>query len=229
MEFPDVDGDFVSDWIASMDGMIFCSNLVKRPDNSTAKKQRSKRVRREEFLNIDYTRTAWAQMIRNPLVKFPDNRYGRQFRRRFRVPFQLFEILVKICTDKNVFGIKQPTRAKIPIEIKLLCCLRVLGRDDCCEAIEEFSEVPEKTVWWFFKIFLKNFPAVLFKEVIKVPKEGIELQNVMNVYRKMGFPGAVGSVDATHIRWHMCPVEFVHAATGKEKYPAAATAVFCIT
>ena len=45
---------------------------------------------------------------------------------------------------------------------------------------------------------------------------------VMNVYRKMGFPGAVGSVNATHIRWHMCPVEFVHAATGKEKYPSVA-------
>jgi hypothetical protein len=87
--------------------------------------------------------------------------------------------------------------------------------------------VPEKTVWWFFKIFLKNFPRVLFKDVIRLPREGVELEKVMNVYRKMGFPGAVGSVDATHIRWHMCPVEFVHAATGKEKYPSVAFQV-CI-
>ena len=50
----------------------------------------------------------------------------------------------------------------------------------------------------------------------------------MNVYYKMGFPGAVGSVDATHIRWHMCPVEFVHAATGKEKHPSVAFQVLSL-
>ena len=63
--------------------------------------------------------------------------------------------------------------------------------------------MPEKTVWWFFKIFLRNFPIALFNNVIKLPKKGDELLKVMNVYRKMGFQGAVGSVDATHIRWHI--------------------------
>ena len=57
----------------------------------------------------------------------------------------------------------------------------------------------------------------------------MELQSVMKVYEKMGFPGAVGSVDATHIRWHQCPVEFVHAATGKEKYPSVAFQVTYVT
>ena len=202
--------------------MIFCSNLLNRPEGIPPKPKRAKRVRREEFISIDYTTISWGLVIRNPLVRFPDNRYGRQFRRRFRIPFQLFEIHVKICREKNVFGIKQPSRTRIPIEIILLCCLRILGRDDCCDAIKEMSDVPEKTVWWFFKIFLINFPKTLFKDVIRFLREGVELQNVMRVYQKMGFPGAVGSVDATHIRWHQCPVEFVHAATGKEKYPSVA-------
>lgn len=47
---------------------------------------------------------------------------------------------------------------------------------------------------------MRNFPTALFKKVIELPKEGDELLKVMNVYCKMGFPGAVGSVDATHIR-----------------------------
>ena len=67
-----------------------------------------------------------------------------------------------------------------------------------------------------------QLPSSSLKDVIRVPREGVELQSVMKVYQKMGFPGAVGSVDATHIRWHQCPVEFVHAATGKEKYPSVA-------
>jgi Plant transposon protein len=69
---------------------------------------------------------------------------------------------------------------------------------------------------------------VIRLEGVELEREGVELEKVMNVYRKMGFPGAVGSVDATHIRWHMCPVEFVHAATGKEKYPSVAFQV-CLT
>lgn len=109
-----------------------------------------------------------------------------------------------------------------PVDIKLLCCLRILGRDDCFDAIEEHSNVPEKTVWWIFKIFLRNFSMCLKDRVVRPPKEGIELSKVMQVYTKMGFPGAIGSVDATHIRWHMCPVDKVHLATGKEKYPSVA-------
>ena len=62
-------------------------------------------------------------MIRNPLVKFPDNRFGKQFRMRFRVSFQLYEILVDICRDQNIFGIKNTARVKIPIEVKLLSYL----------------------------------------------------------------------------------------------------------
>ena len=77
-------------------------------------------------------------------------------------------------------------------------------------------------------VFLRNFPIALFSNVIKLPKEGDELSIVMNVYRKMGFPGAVGSVDATHIRWHMCPVEYVHAATDIGKYHSVAFQVLIL-
>lgn len=177
---------------------------------------------RQEFKDLDYTKTTWGTLIRNPLVKFPDNRHGKLFKRQFRVPLQLYEIIVSLCKDKNVFGEKVGSRVKVPIEIKLLCCLRVLGRDECFCSIEEMSDVPEKTVWWFFKTFIINFPKCLKNEVLRPPKEGVELAKVMNVYTKMGFPGAVGSVDATHVRWHMCPVEKVHLAQGKEKYPSVA-------
>jgi hypothetical protein len=85
-------------------------------------------------------------MIRNPGLKCPNTQLGATFRRKFCVPFQLFEILVKICGDNNVFQIKDLSRVKIPIGKKVLCCFRVLGRDDCCDAIEELPAVPEKTV-----------------------------------------------------------------------------------
>ena len=227
MDFSEIDSNLIREWITSPSAQLLSSSLFPVHHVEPTKKRKAPEMR-EEFKNIDYSKTKWGLMIRNPLVKFPDNRHGRLFRRRFRIPFQLFEILVKICTEKNIFEVKDISRVKIPIQIKLLCCLRVLGRDNCFDAIEEMSDVPEKTVWWFFKTFLVNFTKTLLHEVVRPPKEGEELSKVMRVYTKMGFPGAVGSVDATHIRWHMCPVEKVHLATGKEKYPSVAFQVGCM-
>ena len=221
MDFSRVDSDFLRSWIITPAAQQVTAKFLPVNLNSPNRKRKSPEAR-DEFRKVDYTKTKWGLLIGNPLVRFPDNRYGKQFRRRFRLPFQLFEILVDICRDKNIFNVRDLSRVKIPIEIKLLCCLRVLGRDECFDSIEDMSDVPEKTVWWFFKTFISNFPKALLNDVIKPPKEGVELQKVMNVYTRMGFPGAVGSVDATHIRWHMCPVEKVHLATGKEKYPSVA-------
>ena len=68
MEFPPINEEYVNSWIASEDGMIFCSNLLKRPEGVAPKPKRAKRVRREEFIGIDYTKTSWGLVIRNPLV-----------------------------------------------------------------------------------------------------------------------------------------------------------------
>ena len=212
----------VSAWLLTAEGIEAMAELAAEEEGEEVPERRKRKSpeHREEFKNIDYTKTNWGKMIRNPLVKDPNSRFGKLFRRRFRVPFQLFEFLVQLCTDHNIFCVKDLHKVKIPVEIKLLCCLRVLGRDDCFDAIEEMSDVPEKTVYQFFKVFIVRFPECLKSETIKVPAEGEELDRVMHVYAKMGFPGAVGSVDATHVRWHMCPVDFRHLATGKEKYPS---------
>jgi hypothetical protein len=85
---------------------------------------------------LDYlTESRWGRLIAHPLVHDPQSRQGRLFRRRFRVPFPVFLQLVKDCKDKNVFG---RTRI-IPVEIKVLCSLRMLGRDELCDTISELS------------------------------------------------------------------------------------------
>ena len=145
MDFSECDSDLVRKWIASPSALSLSSSFFPVHKVGPTKKRKSPELR-EEFKNIDYSKTKWGLLIRNPLVTFPDNRHGKLFRRRFRLPFQLFEILVKICAEKNISEVKDISRVKIPIEIKLLCCLRVLGRDDCFDAIEEMSDVPEKVL-----------------------------------------------------------------------------------
>jgi hypothetical protein len=34
---------------------------------------------------------------------------------------------------------------------------------------------------------------------------GDELKKVMEVYKLLGFNGAIGSMDCTHVKWNKCP------------------------
>ena len=44
----------------------------------------------------------------------------------------------------------------------------------------------------------------------------------MGYYRKLGFTGAMGSTDVTHIRWDRCAFSLLRSSTGKEVYPSIA-------
>ena len=48
---------------------------------------------------------------------------------------------------------------------------------------------------------------------------GADLRSVMDVYKLMGFNGAFGSVDCTHINWRRCPVSLTNFCIGKENTP----------
>lgn len=44
----------------------------------------------------------------------------------------------------------------------------------------------------------------------------------MDNYRKLGFTGAIGSTDVTHVGWGMCPFTLGRSFTGKEGFPTLA-------
>ena len=69
--------------------------------------------------------TPWGMLISHPNVNNPRSKEGRMFRRRFRLPFPAFKLLLQLCKDYNIFDLKYET--KPPIEAKLLGCLRILG------------------------------------------------------------------------------------------------------
>jgi hypothetical protein len=61
----------------------------------------------------------------------------------------------------------------------------------------------------------------MFSTWVYVP-EGEELDLVEEVYRRMGFPGCVGSMDVTHIFWDRCPKAKRFLTKGKEGFPSLA-------
>ncbi len=48
------------------------------------------------------------------------------------------------------------------------------------------------------------------------------MKKVMEVYARLGLPGAMGSMDCTHVNWDMCPVKLAHLCTGKSGKPTLA-------
>ncbi|CAM9967258.1 unnamed protein product [Pylaiella littoralis] len=68
-----------------------------------------------------------------------------------------------------------------------------------------------------FHKFCKNFAKEMFEEHIYLPT-GTYQDEVMDCYRKLGFTGAIGSTDVTHVGWGMCPFTLGRSFTGKEGF-----------
>jgi hypothetical protein len=135
-------------------------------------------------------------MLLDPCLLDPTSFISKKFRRRFRVPYPLFaDIIIPSCQEH---GVLNSEKERIPLEFKVLAALRMLGRDSCSDTISELSSMGESTCNGIFKSFLKQFANALYDIYVR-PPQGEELLRVMESYRRLGFPGAVGSVDCTHI------------------------------
>jgi hypothetical protein len=69
------------------------------------------------------------------------------------------------------------------------------------------------------KVFWARFVKEKKAQYIKHPTNPAEAADNLEVYRRLGFPGAVGSTDCTHVYWGRCPAQLMNVYTGKEKSP----------
>lgn len=172
--------------------------------------------------SVDFRSTEWYKLFKRlDEGSGNDEDYDyRLFRRRFRLPFPVFKYLVQICEEKNVFRVLYH-ECKIPIELKIMACLRILGRDLVADDISAFSGIAESTVYSIFKDFVKNFCQDFFTAFVHLPSE-IELAKSSAVFETLGLPGCFGSIDGVKVHWDKCPAEKKNLCTGKEKFPSLA-------
>ena len=179
-------------------------------------------VKRQRTIKDHFTsfwESAWGKLLLHPNMDNPTSVEGRRFRRRFRLPYPLFQYLVEICTRLlNIFDLTN--KSPIPIQLKILACLRILGRDNCADDINElsFELLGESTVHYLFKTFVENIALRVFPKFVKL-STGNQLQKVLDSFAKVGLPGCVGSMDCTRIKWSMCPARQRWSHVGKEGFP----------
>ena len=64
---------------------------------------------------------------------------------RFRAPWILFkEKILPMCVKDNIFDLTYENLKGVPIEFKILLSLRILGRGNVYDDINELSSVPGK-------------------------------------------------------------------------------------
>ena len=173
---------------------------------------------------IDNWETNWGRVLTDLESSEEDSRLNKLFRLRFRIPYLIFkEFLVPMCKDSNIFSISEESKVRVPLEFKILMCLRILSRGNVPDDIAELSSGCPSTVNFIFKQFVTNFSKRFLSEFVKVHHGESEIL-MKNLYSALGLPGATGSMDCTHLWWNKCTESLKHLCKGKEKFPSLA---FC--
>jgi len=188
--------------------------------NQIQQNQKTKnKKKRKRWTKIDLSNNEWMLALQNPEIKDETSGVAIKFRRRFRVPFVIFnDWIVPICKQYNIFNIKEEAKVKVPIEMKVMISLRILGRGNCADDIHELSHIPCSTINFIFKTFVANFSKHAYPLFIKIPT-GQRLQQTLLCYSQLGFPGCVGCVDGTQVVWFRSPKKDTIINTGKEHEP----------
>ena len=160
---------------------------------------------RETSKSVNYKETAWFSLLQDKNLENPNSKISRLFQLRFRIPYLLFKhYLVKRCNELNIFDSERECPTRCPIEIKIMACLRLLGRGLTYDDINEMSKIPNSTIPQFLHTFCENMATRMYEPVIEHPAQA-NFQSRIDHYAAIGLPGAMGSLDCTRIRWGRCP------------------------
>jgi hypothetical protein len=137
----------------------------------------------------------------------------------------------------------------IPRELLVMGVLKTLGRGLVLEELETGSRVSKTAHGAFLHSFIKELVLRQYAEHIRAPSTVEEIRECVEPYRNVGFDGAIGSTDCTHIpvcmstclrslhclmvwrwcmsiQWDSVPFSLRNQHIGKEGYP---TRVFEMT
>ena len=79
----------------------------------------------------------------------------------------------------------------------------------------------------FYHFYWDRFVTTFKERWIYYPTTATEAADTLKVYSRLGFPGAIGSIDCTHVMWGRCPALYQNTYTGKEKKATVAYEVHC--
>jgi len=195
-----------------------------------------KRKQRVEYPREDFASAPWQVMLTQGTHLMETSKAGRQFRRKFRVPATLFEYIVsKVLRanmfpeyDKNGSGTDGFGRPIPSLQVKILVVFRVLGSGCEFAAVYDGSKLDEFTARSFFHRFTEKFARSMYPIWVHPPRTEHALQQTLEIYRRLGLPGAIAGTDCFHLFWDRCPAQLkVDCRNGRYKRCTLVWSVSC--
>ena len=155
---------------------------------------------------------------------------GKKFRRRFRIPYVIFEnirdeIIKLFYSDRKTTDSRG--REVVDIALLVLGALRFVATGCTYDALDELTCVAGETHRVFIRDIFTSWGRHAAKEHIRLPVTDEEIRHVTGMYERSGCPGCIGSVDCVHIVWDKCNAGMRSLCCGKEKVPTLVFEVVC--
>ena len=162
----------------------------------------------------------------------PNGRLSREFRRMFRVSYDMFkrrvldlaiEMWWRTWHEDAVDCFNKPIA---DLRLKLMGALCTLATAATHFFVSTCTNMSEEAHRSFFNDWIEKMSSIK-ERFIFFPSDDESLKFVCDEYAQLGLPGCVGSVDCVHIGWSKCPTQHLHLYKGKEGYPSVAYEVVC--
>ena len=185
------------------------SNPKKKRTKRSIKKHHDIRVRGSngEIRDATFKDSTWHTLyVDSPPTS---NRRKKVFRRRFRLPFEVYLDMVKDLKNHELFTrwTKKDCVGTEPSDIGLLLLgvLRYLGRALTFDDLEEYTYISAEVHRQFFIAFLEYGNTILYNKYVVQPASDLDVTAFEKVFALAGFNGCIGSSDATHVGLLQCP------------------------
>jgi hypothetical protein len=129
------------------------------------------------------------------------------FRRRFRMKKTLFLRIVDALGEWSPFFTLRSDAANrpglSPIQ-KCTAAIRQLANGSPADQLDEYIKIGESTAVECLKLFVQGVIAKFGAEYLRRPTVE-DVERLMQIGERRGFPGMLGSIDCMHWHWEKCP------------------------
>ena len=143
------------------------------------------------------------------------------FRRRFRMRKSLFVRIQAAIESHDPYFVQRCNAAGIlglsPLQ-KITAAFRIIAYGLPADAIDDYVRIGESTAIESLRKFVKAVVQIFGEQYLRRPNND-DIQRLMDVAEKRGFPGMLGSIDCMHWRWKNCPTAWHGAFSGRYHEP----------
>ena len=101
---PDQQEEHFKNLLSTRSGLLPAIIRIIKKRKYRSKPRFSKKKRTNVLRNKKYWDSPWGQMLKDSTTKIPGSYMYKRFRRRFRIPFELFQPLIDECELYNIFS-----------------------------------------------------------------------------------------------------------------------------